>query len=290
MCLRGELARIETKDFLELQGLLFEPGKKSSKAIIHVHGWTGNFYENKFLEFIAKEAVLKGFAFLTFNTRGAGHVQEFIRQKGSKPECVKIGGSLEKFEDCLTDIEAAINFLEKRGFDRFVLQGHSTGCQKAAFYMLKTKDRRAKGLILLEPTDDPSVSRRFLGNRYQEAMEIARKMVKEGKENAPMPEWLPFGVMLSAQKFLSMSDPNSAEGELFNYSGELKKAGQIDCPVLAIFGENTEYQEKPGEKLELLKEKMQNCETKLFENTNHWFYGREAQLAKTICQWAESII
>jgi len=286
--LKCELVRIHTSDRLELQGLLFEPREKASIAVVHVHGWTGNFYENKFLDFMAEGYTSAGLAFLSFNTRGAGHVQEFIREKNSKSDCVKIGGSLEKFEDCLFDLKAAIEFLKERGFEFVVLQGHSTGCQKVAFYQNKTKDKKVKGLVLIEPTDDPSISKRFLGSRFEEAMDIARENVKRGSENQPMPDWMPFGVQLSSQKFLSMSNSKSEEGKIFDYSGELSEIKQIDCPVLAVFGDKTEYQEKPGEKLELLKTTMKDCKTNLFNNTNHWFVNKEKELTEAIVQWIKS--
>jgi len=285
--LKNELVRINTNDGLELQGLLFEPSMSRKKVLIHLHGWTGNFYENAFIEHVAKEAASKGFAFLTFNTRGAGHVQEFLRRKNGKTEYVKIGGSLEKFEECALDIKAAIGFLGKRGCKEFILQGHSTGCQKAAYYRWKTKDAKVKGLALLEPSDDPAITEKILGARYAEALEIARELIREGKENAPMPEWVPFGAMLSAQRFISMSDPETEEGRLFHYSGEMKEARELDCPVLAIFGSNSDYTEKPGEKLEILKAKMKRCDTKLIEGGNHWFAGREEELGKTVAEWAE---
>lgn len=67
MNIKGELIRITIDDGLELQGMLFEPKKKSDQAVIRIHGWTGNFYENIFIDAIAKEITSKGFAFLTFN-------------------------------------------------------------------------------------------------------------------------------------------------------------------------------------------------------------------------------
>jgi pimeloyl-ACP methyl ester carboxylesterase len=285
--LKNELVRIKTRDGLELQGLLFEPEKAAKKAFIHLHGWTGNFYENEFVEHMAKEAASKGIAFLTFNTRGAGHVQEFLRKKNGKTGYVKIGGSLERFEDCVLDIGAAIGFLEKIGYKEFIMQGHSTGCQKAVYYKWKTKDARVKGIILLEPSDDPAITAKMLGARYREAMQIARKRIAEGKENAPMPEWVPFGVMLSAQKFLSIADPEAIEGRLFHYSGEMKEAQELDCPVLAIFGSRSDYTKNPEKALEILKAKIKKCDTRLIRNSNHWFFGHEQELGKAVAEWAE---
>lgn len=288
--LKCELVRFRTKDNLELQGLLFEPEEKTKTVLVYVHGWTGNFYENVFIDYIAEAAVKNNLAFLTFSTRAAGFVKEFLEKKGMRTRYIKIGGSLEKFEDCLKDIGAATKFLEKRGYERFILQGHSTGAQKVAYYVLKKQDKRVKGLILMEPTDDPPIVRRFLGDRFDEAVKYAKDRVNEGKPLEPMPAWLPFGVQLSAQKFLSMSDKNSEEGRLFDYYGSIEEIRKLDCPILVVFGSITEYQERPEEKLMILKKALKNCKTKLFINANHWFFGLEKELGKTISEWIRSIV
>jgi alpha-beta hydrolase superfamily lysophospholipase len=124
--MKVSLQRITAKDGLELQGLLFEPNEKTDKVLIHIHAWIGNFYENKFLDLIAKEAVSNGFAFFTFNNRGAGIITDFIKKNKSELKYVRIGGSLEKFEDCIIDINAAVDFLDRKGYGNMVLEGHST--------------------------------------------------------------------------------------------------------------------------------------------------------------------
>jgi len=98
--MHSELMRFKTKDNVELQGLLYEPKQKGVKAIIHVHGWVGNFYENLFIDYIATSALKKNIAFFTFNNRGSGVIIEFL--KNNKRE--KIGGSLEIFEETVFDI------------------------------------------------------------------------------------------------------------------------------------------------------------------------------------------
>ena len=163
--MKTSFQRITTKDGLELHGLLFEPDKKTSNALIYIHGWIGNFYENKFIDHIVKEVVLNGFAFLTFNNRGAGIINDFIKRKKSKVDYMRIGGSLEEFTDCIFDIKAAIDFLSERGYKKIILQGYSLGCQKATFYKYKTKDKRMKGLVLLAPVDDVSFTKELLKNK-----------------------------------------------------------------------------------------------------------------------------
>lgn len=282
--LKGELVRIQTKDNLELQGLLFEPEQKCDKAVIHIHGWTGNFYENFFLECIAEGLIDNNFAFLTFNNRGAGFIQEFMKKSGSKVEYVKIGGGLEHFEDCLIDIEAAVLFLQKRGFNKIYLQGHSTGAQKSAYFALKVKVG-IQGLILLEPADDPEIAKSLLGNRYEEACKIARNYIKSGTPNKAMPSWVSFGFQTSAQRFLSIANPQSPEGRLFHFSGDLNKLKSINLPIIIIFGSKSQYQENPEQTIKILRQQLPNITTKLIEDGDHWFNNYEDNLQQTITNW-----
>jgi len=271
--LKGEPVRIATKDNLELNGILFEPNKRTNKALIHIHGWCGNFYENKFIDFIAKEVVNRGFAFLTFNNRGVGFVTDLIRRKKSKVKYVKIGGSWEKFEDCILDIKASIDFLYKRGYKKIILQGHSLGCQKITFYKYKTKDKRVKGLIELAPVDDVGYVKRLLGKKYEKSLKIAKKMIKKGLGKKPVPKWMSFTVLLSAKRYLDIADSKTLQGRIFDYSKNLKEIKAVDCPVLAIFGSKDDYEIKPEEKLKILKNNVKNCDIRLVKNANHGFVG-----------------
>ena len=283
--MKTSFQRITTKDKIELHGLLFEPNRKTSNALIHVHGWTGNFYENKFIDFIAKKVVSKGFAFLTLNNRGAGIISDFIKRKRSKVDYIKIGGSLEKFKDCIFDIKAAVDFLNKKGYKKIILQGHSLGCQKITFYKYKTKDRRINGLVLLAPVDDIGFTKRKLNKKYKESLNIARKMVRNGKGDDPVPEWMAFYDLLNARMFLNVADSKSVSGRIFDYSGSLKEIKSMNCSKLAVFGSKDEYQFNPSEKLKILKKEVKNCDVKLIENSGHGFIGFEENLSKIVSDW-----
>ena len=225
--LKGELVRITTADNLELHGLLYEPENKTDKALIHVHGLVGNFYENLYVEAIRNKAIDSGFAFLSFNNRGTGFVEDLIKRKKTKIEYVRIGGCLERFEDCIIDIKTAADFLGEKGYNNIILEGHSAGCQKIAFYRHRTKDKRVNGLILLAPVDDVGYVKRHFGKKYEKALKTAKNMAKKGKADSPVPKWMEFYPLFSARVFLSVSDPKSSSGRIFDYSGELKEIKNI---------------------------------------------------------------
>lgn len=286
--MKTSFQRITTQDGLELHGLLFEPDKKTTNVLIHIHGWVGNFYENKFIDYIAEEAVSKGFAFLCFNNRGAGIINDFIKIKKSKIDYVRIGGSLEKFEDCILDIKAAVNSLSKKGYKKIILQGHSLGCQKITYYKYKVKNKRVKGLILLAPVDDVDFTKKQLKNKYKKALEIAKQMVKKGRSNDAVPKWMEFYPLLNAKMFLNIADPKSVSGKIFDYLGNFKEIKSINCPKLAVFGSEDKYQSNPNGKLKILKENIKDCDIGLVQNAEHGFTGFEKKLSKLIGNWLET--
>src|SRR5258708_4101905 len=124
--MKTTFTRVVTEDKLILQGLLYEPDQKTDKIILHVHGMAGNFYENKFLDVMAKTFTDNGWALLVPNTRGHDFISDFP-VAGEKEEYKRIGNFREKFEECVLDIKAWLDFASTENYRDVVLQGHSLG-------------------------------------------------------------------------------------------------------------------------------------------------------------------
>ncbi len=284
--IKCELVRIETKDNLELQGLLYEPKIKTGKILMHTHAWIGNFYENLFIDYIAKEAIAKGFAFLTYNNRGAGIITDFIKKEKEKRAYFRSGGSIEIFEDCIIDISAGIDFVSQRGYKQIILEGHSLGCQKIAFYESKKNDRRIKAIVLLSPIDDIAYVRRLLGDKYDSLLKTAQEMKEKGDGNNLIPQNMAFYPLMSVNRYLDLMDPATTHGNILNYSDNLKEIKKISKPILAIFGSNDDYENQPQKTLALIEKKLR-WDTCLIQNTDHWFFGQEEKLSNSIFSWIE---
>ena len=250
--LQSEYCRFLTRDGLELQGLLARPSRKTASALVHVHGWDGNFYENRFIDYAARTAVKQGLGFFAFNNRGHDYVADIIRvkrkqkaevrrQKSEGPErfdCVQVGGIYERLADCVPDIQGAFSFLHGHGFRRFILQGHSHGAIKAAYYLSETRDPRVTGLVLLSPSDDLALGRQQMGKRFGTALGRARRMVRTGKERQLIPPDL-YPYMISAGTFTDCFGPDSITG-MFNLSRtdrkESPELARIRVPLLMVVG------------------------------------------------------
>jgi alpha/beta superfamily hydrolase len=122
-----------------------------------------------------------------------------------------------------------------------------------------------------------------------EALSIARKMVRENKDNETVPKWMEIFPLLSANTFLSIADPESSSGRIFDYSGKLKEIKYLNCPMLVISGSKDEYQDNPQEKLEILNKQARKCSVRILLNANHWFVGYETKLAKLIGVWLKKL-
>lgn len=280
-----ELVRFVTSDGLELEGLLSKPDKKSDKIVIHVHGSVGNFYENKFINNFLVEYAERGWAFLSFNNRGAELEREkVITQNGTQKDIV-CGFLHETFEECIFDIDAAIKFAKDNGYRQIVLQGHSLGCNKVVYYSI---NKNFEGdLVLIAPcdlasmgSDDPA----HIGMMLK-----AKKLLSEGKGDERLSGF--WGRLnISAHSFVSVWAEDGSS-DLFRY-----RNGHI-VPILASFknnilvemGKKDEFivQEDKCECVDYLKKAFSNANltAHLIDNTGHDFGGKQREMALNIIDW-----
>ena len=275
----GDLVNFLTEDGLELSGMLCGKG---DTVFVQIHGLTGSLEGYDYYR-IKEMCLEKGLAYFGFNNRGSGVIKSFNSYKSGKGECVTVGASLEIFEDCVKDIDAALLFLETKGFKKFILSGHSTGCQKVAYYQSQKKNKRVKALFLSGPLDDRQYQRKILGEKFSETVETAKKFVEEGKGNHFVPEDFRAS-FFTYNRYYNMYKENSSEG-LLDPDRNFKELGKIDCPIFSILGNKDEYLTMDARTiLEKIKRAYKNKKSKTFliEGANHGFEGKENQLTGAI--------
>jgi pimeloyl-ACP methyl ester carboxylesterase len=285
--------RICTKDNLELCGLLYESDRKTKIVLLHIHGMGGNFYENKFLDNLAKILTDNNIAFCVFNNRGAEFIKDIFKKSKKRELFVRIGNSREKFEDCVIDISAYIDFLIKQGFKIIHLAGHSLGCSKAAYYLGKTKDKRIKSLILVSPSDMIGLVKadKEFAYRYKDDIATAKRMIKQGKGDEFMPRMVWDDYPITANSYLDIFGDNSkaAVFNFYNPKDKFKIISQIKCPIFTITGTKDDILFMPLNKMmKILKEKTtstKRLEIKTVKNATHSWRGNEQELANRILNW-----
>jgi pimeloyl-ACP methyl ester carboxylesterase len=294
--MKGDFCRIITSDGLELQGLFVTPeGGTADTSVLHIHGLAGNFYENRFLDHVAQAVASEGMNFLTANTRGHDYISDFICEalEGTK-EYRQIGGIYEIFSECTQDITAWVDFLKARGSTRLVLQGHSHGALKAVYYLHKTDEPTVKGLILLSPSDDFGCQRARIGERFDEALEVARQMIDQDNGRELMPgEYFHYPV--SAATYFDIFKHDSDLG-MFNLAGtdrrQFEEIESIRLPVLVIVGSVEEaFVDTPDGYISDLKMHFRNAKKftgHVIEGAPHNYLGFDAEVARRIGAWLRS--
>ena len=288
--MKTSLKRIITSDGLNLQGLLHEPETKTKKVLTHVHGMTGNFYENKFLDHIASTLTKNNIAFAPFNNRGNGSVSVLSKNNNGKQEDIVLGNAFEKFEDCILDIKAQIDFLEAEGFNEIHLSGHSLGAPKVAYYLHKTQDTRIKSVTFLAPADMIGLA---INNKeeYDRVSSLALQMVEENKQNLVMPEYLWESNLLSPETFLNLFKVNG-NTNIFNFhdsKDEYKVLNNIKTPMFVVTGSVDDILLMSAEDtVQRIKDKINSgvdCKTAIINNADHGFLEHEQELADLLLEY-----
>lgn len=284
------LVEVKTKDGLILNGLINE-SPNSDTILINLHGTGSNFYEEPFIKNLFLELPLIKISFLSTNNRGNSILGNSWQRTGS---------ALEKFEDCLLDIDAWIEFCFSKGYKKIILQGHSLGTEKIVYYMNKGKHKsNVISVILLGFSDSYGCEMNFLGKRKEQFFKEARELMKSGKSDYLLTTDLKShaGILpKSADSFLSQFSDNSELSNAFTFhKRELKSYSNIKVPILAVISDNDKYTGKDivkqgsehtsiplKEACDLLKKENSRTKLVIFSKTNHDFEGKEKELAKEV--------
>jgi pimeloyl-ACP methyl ester carboxylesterase len=280
----GELIFFSSLDGIRLSGFLVGD---SPEVILFVHGMGGNFQKENFLK-ASRILMENDLSFFSFNTRGAEVVKDFKDEKG---EHHLFGTAFERFEDSVLDIQAAIDLLESRGFRRFHLMGHSTGCQKILYCVHSTKDERVKSLIHISPADDYEIWRNELGDYFSEIVEIVRRMVVKGEgDKLIIPLYERTGALWSASRFLSFALRENPEARMFNYE-DLSVFGEVQLPTQIFLGKDDPYFLKP---LDWYAERLRSAyrgrrlEIEIMPG-DHSFHGYEEELFERVAKFVREV-
>lgn len=236
---------IVTPKEVVLNGLWYGP-RRAKRVIVWVHGLGSSMFSKLYL---ADELVDSHTAVIAFNNRGHDKVASGSSGRNKR---VRFGAAHEIFTDCADDIQGAISCARRAGATEVYLVGHSTGCQKSAYWASK-RGNGVKAIILLAPMSDYASERAAQGPRALKKAELmARKLVQKNKKHELLPESIwNWSWMADAQRFLSLYTGNSAE-EIFTY-WDAKRTPRtlraVKKPVLVLLAENDEYADRPAKSI-----------------------------------------
>jgi pimeloyl-ACP methyl ester carboxylesterase len=273
MSINTQLCSFKTADKETLHGLLFTPPQMSSDlALLMVHGVAMNFYMTP-LARIGQVLAEQAYHCFVINTRG----HDWISRAG---DLTAFGGAAyENLEDCLKDLDGALDYLSTRGYRRFILVGHSLGCVKSLLYQGTRQRLDVVGMVSCSCPKQYYSARAIEQPQFKELMANAEQLVAQGKGEEFL--WAPASGgtgLFSARTFVSKYGPHEKNDVRLH-------AGRLGCPFLAIAG-GTEHPFFPEYAKELADAAGPSMATyKIIEGANHSYSKHEPELVKILAQW-----
>ena len=211
-----ELVQLTTADGVKLTGVIRRPSSSRYQAgIVLIHGYSGNFYSS-IMGFLPEAFTDSGFCTLAINMRDHDRVPK-----------------KNLFEDNRQDIAAAVDEMERRGYNPIFLYGHSMGTNRVLYYQKATKDPRIAGVVLTGPPGNLYEwnVRVFGAQTAARVLQRAQKLKAGGKGD----EWMlinlgPLGKSLyTANHLVSLRGPQT-------FSDPFKNMARVSIPVLIVHG------------------------------------------------------
>ena len=278
-----KVVQFSTKDGTNIGGMLFVPkGKKTEKAVIVLPGIASEFY-GSVPGFLGPGLAHKGISVLSLNTRNHGTQYSY-----------------SSFDDCLEDIEAALDGMSQRyGYNSFSLAGHSLGCTEAVYYAATKNDPRVKSLVLLGAHYDLKGSTEAFfravnpadpASEYKNYLKRCEELVASGKGKTLLirPHSLPHPslgleqeyIAESAQTFESYRKPES------NCSIE-KWIKDVKIPMFLPSHEIVTTLASPEFSYQIQKAAVNSpkCDVQIIKKTGHSYQGGENETVEAIATW-----
>lgn len=301
---KPELVSFSTSDHLELPGLFFEPPKPTGRLVIWLHG-NGSasiFYKVKKMNLLADKLTSIGWAFLPFNNRGAHYLKKFSWKENEEEHEILQGTALEKIEDAVLDLDAAIAFARSRGYDEIVLAGESSGANKIVVYNLNRSENSCRGYALIGGGDDTGLFYLMFGKeKFWKVLKEARERVSNGNDDELL------SPKLTEPKFAyralaDMLDPDGPynlfpfyeyfSGERLGNKELFGEYKRINTPTLILYGELDKFCYRPAAEVVpvLLKihPKPELLTGVVAPGADHSFSGNEEQEADAVVQWLQT--
>ena len=223
-----------TADGLRLPMLHFVSNKKDI-CVIFIHGMCQTIIDNYFATVCGEILSENNIGFLYEHNRGHSIENDILMKDGSYR---RYGCMYEIFEDCIVDIDLAIEKSKELGYKRVILMGHSYGCNKLIYYYYK-KHPNILGLILASAPDMMGLQL-YRQNDYKELIKEAKENINNGEPNKILSNLIEDYMYMSSQTYYNWFNESSNLDNLpvMSYSNNWRQFETIDVPILTFSGEN----------------------------------------------------
>ncbi len=273
-----------TKDGLHIPMVHFNSNEKDI-CVIFIHGMCQTIIDNYFATVWGKILSENNIGFLYEHNRGYSIENDILMKDRAYKRC---GCMYEIFEDCIMDIDLAIDKAKELGYKRIILMGHSYGCNKLIYYYYKKKPE-VIGMILASAPD--MVGLQLMRQKdYEQLIKEAKENIDDGNPTKLLSNLVEDYMYMSSQTYYNWFNKESNLDNLpvMGNSNNWYQFESINVPLLTFSGseETDNYLH-----LDLLKEKAKNCsdfEYKIIKNTNHFYFDKENEIGNLIFDWIKN--
>jgi pimeloyl-ACP methyl ester carboxylesterase len=284
-----DLVQVMTRDGVRLDGTLQVSAEATPRQLpidscLFIHGTGGSFYSSSLFDGFCERFIELGCAVLRVNTRGHDLMSTAVTTQGGR----RLGAAYEVVDECRHDLAAWIECLERRGFARIGLMGHSLGAVKAAYTLASEAHRSTACLVALSPprlsyshfsTSDKSAE-------FLETYRTAEEHVSAGRSATLMEVRVPLPFVVTAGGYVEKYGP----AEQYNI---LKQIARVRCPALVTFGSaeletNMAFRGLP----ELLAPIAANhgcMQVQIVPGADHFYSSQRVDLVARTEKWLRSI-
>lgn len=250
-------------------------GHKKDICVIFIHGMCQTIIDNYFAIICGEILSQNNIGFLYEHNRGHSIENDILMKDGSYKRC---GCMYEIFEDCIIDIDLALKKAKELGYKRFILMGHSYGCNKLIYYYYK-KHPTILGLVLASAPDMMGLHL-YRQTDYKKLIKEAKENIDNGKPTKILSNLIEDYMYMSSQTYYNWFNKNSNLDNLpiMSYSENWYQIETIDVPILTFSGSN---ETDNYLHLNLIQNKARDCndfQYKIIDNTNHFYNGKEKKL------------
>jgi len=291
-----KLIQIKTEDGPILPGLLYEvPQSKKVAIFLHGNGSTSIFYNDDQRDEQVEALNNEGISYLLFNNRGAHYIKKLDTIEESMKERKCFGMAYEKIKDCIKDIDGAIKYLEKLGYQEFYLIGESTGANKICVYNYYKPKNKISKYIMLGGGDDSGIYYDILGkDKFFRLLKESNEKIQNKRGEEIITEILPD--IFSYQSFYDVANPDG-DYNVFPFLetiNSLKLSSKllfryfksINKPTLVVYGEKDEYAWGDVPQIvRILREQKPEFEYRIVKGADHGFSENQKELSKIISNW-----
>ena len=278
-----DIIDVKNSQDIILRGCLFDV-KNKEICVLFIPGMAGNIIENKFIQVLGEELQKKNIGFICGHNQGSFHIVDYA----CKDNFIRRGVSFEKFDDCLEDISAYVDYAEKLGYRNIIIAGHSLGANKVIYYLSKKKIDLIKAYILLGPCDmahETSLIKTTLINE-------AKENIVNGEPNRILSQLVWDYYVLSSKRLIDLvENKNSQNIPIISKIGSFNALKSIKLPLLAVAGE---FDDSCSDNIEkylslLIKNTDYKGEYAIVKGAGHTYFNHEYDLFKIVYKFILSL-